>query len=197
MTEKATDRDKAVVKVVSEIEKAFGKGAIMRLGDPAALEPVAVIPTGSLALDESLGVGGYPRGRVVEIYGPESSGKTTLALHAIAQVQEQFVLLGPVFQEACAAFRFRKQSEIVDITERDRRWLADRLGMDDNSPSSFMRVCATNEASNVSSRSIIRVSPRISKWPCCSIARMPSSFTLPATMPEKARRKLAARRWRS
>jgi recombination protein RecA len=87
MTDKATDRDKAVIKVVSEIEKTFGKGAVMRLGDPAALEPVAVIPTGSLALDESLGVGGYPRGRVVEIYGPESSGKTTLALHAIAQVQ--------------------------------------------------------------------------------------------------------------
>jgi len=72
---------------VNDIEKNFGKGALMRLGDGAVPEPVAVIPTGSLALDEALGVGGYPRGRVVEIYGPESSGKTTLALHAIAKTQ--------------------------------------------------------------------------------------------------------------
>jgi len=71
---------------MSQVEKQFGKGAIQRLGAGSAV-PVAVVPTGSIALDAALGVGGYPRGRVVEIYGPESSGKTTLALQAIAQAQ--------------------------------------------------------------------------------------------------------------
>ena len=71
------------------IEKQFGKGAIMTLGDEDRPEPVAVIPSGSLALDHALGIGGYPRGRIVEIYGPESSGKTTLTLHAIAEAQRR------------------------------------------------------------------------------------------------------------
>ncbi|MCA9645573.1 MAG: recombinase RecA, partial [Myxococcales bacterium] len=69
------------------VEKQFGKNAIMRLGDDHTVEPVEVIPSGSLALDKALGVGGYPRGRVIEIFGPESSGKTTLTLHAIAELQ--------------------------------------------------------------------------------------------------------------
>jgi recombination protein RecA len=86
MTDNASERAKQVSKVVGEIEKSFGRGAIMQLGEGAALEPVSVIASGSFALDEALGVGGYPRGRVVEIYGPESSGKTTLALHAIAKI---------------------------------------------------------------------------------------------------------------
>lgn len=73
--------------VVNGIEKAFGKGAIMQLGDEGAAADVRVIPSGSLGLDDALGVGGYPRGRIVEVYGPESSGKTTLTLHAIAQAQ--------------------------------------------------------------------------------------------------------------
>lgn len=73
--------------VVSGIEKAFGKGAIMQLGDEQHTTDVMVIRSGSLALDDALGVGGYPRGRIVEIYGPEASGKTTLTLHAIAQAQ--------------------------------------------------------------------------------------------------------------
>jgi recombination protein RecA len=86
---KLTERMKALAAAIGGIEKQFGKGSIMRLGDGSEAQPVAVVPTGSLGLDLALGVGGLPRGRVVEIYGPESSGKTTLALHAIAEVQRQ------------------------------------------------------------------------------------------------------------
>jgi recombination protein RecA len=82
----AMDRDKALDVALAQIEKSFGKGSIMRLGDNASV-PIMVIPTGSIALDVALGVGGLPRGRVVEIYGPESSGKTTIALHAVANAQ--------------------------------------------------------------------------------------------------------------
>lgn len=81
------DKIKALEMAISQIEKNFGKGAIMRLGAGEVAEGIQVIPTGSIALDMATGVGGYPRGRVVEIYGPESSGKTTLALNAIAQAQ--------------------------------------------------------------------------------------------------------------
>ena len=81
------EKMKVLKTVISSVEKQFGKGAIMALGDEADIEPVETIGTGSLALDLASGVFGYPRGRVVEIYGPESSGKTTLALHAIAQAQ--------------------------------------------------------------------------------------------------------------
>ena len=81
-----TDREKALETALAQIDRQFGKGAIMRLGSEERAK-VAVIPTGSIALDVALGVGGLPRGRIVEIYGPESSGKTTLTLHAIANVQ--------------------------------------------------------------------------------------------------------------
>jgi recombination protein RecA len=84
-----TERMKALAAAIGGIEKQFGKGSVMRLGEGGAPQPVAVVPTGSLGLDLALGVGGLPRGRVVEIYGPESSGKTTLALHAIAEAQRQ------------------------------------------------------------------------------------------------------------
>jgi len=84
---KLTERMKALAAALGGIEKQFGKGAVMRLGEEAEPAPVQVVPTGSLGLDLALGVGGLPRGRVVEIFGPESSGKTTLALHAIAEVQ--------------------------------------------------------------------------------------------------------------
>jgi len=89
MTEKTTDknREKALEVAIAQIEKQFGKGAIMRLGSEGIVE-IGAIPTGSLGLDVALGIGGFPRGRVVEIYGPESSGKTTLALSAIAQAQK-------------------------------------------------------------------------------------------------------------
>ncbi|MDY6055116.1 recombinase RecA [Micrococcus sp.] len=81
-----TDREKALEAALAQIDKQFGKGSVMRLGDRTQA-PVEVIPTGSVAMDVALGIGGLPRGRVVEIYGPESSGKTTLALHAVANVQ--------------------------------------------------------------------------------------------------------------
>jgi recombination protein RecA len=82
----AADRDKALDTALSQVERQFGKGAVMRLGDEARA-PVEIIPTGAIALDVALGIGGLPRGRVVEIYGPESSGKTTVALHAVASAQ--------------------------------------------------------------------------------------------------------------
>ncbi len=84
--ENNVERDKALEMAVSQIERQFGKGAIMKMGESAA-NPVEVISTGALALDLALGIGGVPRGRVVEIYGPESSGKTTLALHVVAEAQ--------------------------------------------------------------------------------------------------------------
>jgi recombination protein RecA len=84
-----SNRDKALHLALGSIEKAYGKGAIMRLGDESAKIEVPVISSGSISLDLALGVGGYPRGRIVEIYGPESSGKTTLTLHAIAECQKK------------------------------------------------------------------------------------------------------------
>ncbi len=81
-------KQKALQAALAKIEKDFGKGSIMKLGDEK-IENIDVIPTGSLGLDIALGVGGYPRGRIIEIYGPESSGKTTLAIHAIAEAQKQ------------------------------------------------------------------------------------------------------------
>ncbi len=81
------DREKALQAALAQIDKQFGKGSIMRLGDEVRV-PIETIPTGSIALDVALGIGGLPRGRVVEIYGPESSGKTTVALHAVANAQK-------------------------------------------------------------------------------------------------------------
>jgi recombination protein RecA len=82
----ALDRDKALDVALAQIDKQFGKGSVMRLGE-RAYAPIEVIPTGSIALDVALGIGGLPRGRVIEVYGPESSGKTTVALHAVANAQ--------------------------------------------------------------------------------------------------------------
>ena len=87
MTEAKSDRRQALELAISQIERQFGKGAVMRLGARGGLDEVPVIPTGSIALDVALGIGGIPRGRVTEIFGPESSGKTTLALHIIAEAQ--------------------------------------------------------------------------------------------------------------
>lgn len=105
---------KALSDAMSKIEKDFGKGSVMKLGDEQ-IEQVDVIPTGSISLDYALGVGGYPRGRIIEIYGPESSGKTTLALHAIAEAQKTGGIAA--FIDAEHAFdRFYAQSLGVDIT---------------------------------------------------------------------------------
>src|SRR5688572_5913443 len=82
------DKSKALDAALSQIERSFGKGSIMRLGANEAVAEISTISTGSLGLDIALGIGGLPRGRIIEIYGPESSGKTTLALHAVAEAQK-------------------------------------------------------------------------------------------------------------
>ncbi|GHT42503.1 protein RecA [Bacteroidia bacterium] len=107
-----SEKMKALKAAMDKIEKNYGKGSIMKMGD-SIVEEVEVIPTGSVGLDVALGVGGYPRGRVIEIYGPESSGKTTLAIHAIAEAQK----LGGV-----AAF--------VDAEHAFDRFYAEKLGVD-------------------------------------------------------------------
>jgi len=87
--EKQTSRDRAIEAALSQIEKQFGKGTVMKLGQKDAAVKVPVIPTGSISFDLSLGIGGFPRGRVVEVFGPEATGKTTLAIHVIAEAQKQ------------------------------------------------------------------------------------------------------------
>lgn len=87
-TDKKTDNDKKLEQVLLDIEKQFGKGSVMKLGDNKQTE-IDVVSSGSISLDVALGIGGYPKGRIIEIYGPESSGKTTIALHAIAEVQKK------------------------------------------------------------------------------------------------------------
>ena len=88
------DRKKALDAALTQIEKAYGKGTVMKLGDSAAGMNIETVPTGSLSLDIALGLGGVPRGRIVEIYGPESSGKTTVALHMVAEVQKRGGIAG-------------------------------------------------------------------------------------------------------
>lgn len=110
----ASEKLKALQSAMAKIEKDFGKGSIMRLGD-AKIEEIEVIPTGSLALDAALGVGGLPKGRIIEIYGPESSGKTTLTLHVIAECQKQ---------GGTAAF--------IDAEHAFDRFYAERLGVNVN-----------------------------------------------------------------
>lgn len=88
------DKLRALDAALSSIERSFGKGAVMKLGDPAAAMNVETVPTGSLSLDIALGMGGVPKGRIIEIYGPESSGKTTVALHMVAEVQKRGGIAG-------------------------------------------------------------------------------------------------------
>lgn len=108
----AQEKLKALQLTMDRLEKSYGKGAIMKMGD-SAIEEVDVIPSGSLTIDLALGVGGYPKGRIVEIYGPESSGKTTLAIHAIAEVQKQ----GGI-------------AAIIDAEHAFDRFYAESLGVD-------------------------------------------------------------------
>ena len=118
-TSAAEGKLKALQAAMSKIETDFGKGSIMRMGDEQ-IEQVEVIPTGSVALDTALGVGGYPRGRIIEIYGPESSGKTTLAIHAIAEAQKQGGIAA--FIDAEHAFdRFYAEKLGVDV---DNLWIS-------------------------------------------------------------------------
>lgn len=107
------NKKKALQLVLDKMDKAYGKGTVMRMGDTAVEEGIGVIPTGSLGLDIALGIGGYPRGRVIEIYGPESSGKTTLTLHAIAEAQKA---------GGIAAF--------IDAEHAFDRMYAEKLGID-------------------------------------------------------------------
>ena len=114
-----SEKLKALMAATEKIEKSFGKGSIMKLGDDS-VEAVDVIPTGSIGLNAALGVGGYPRGRIIEIYGPESSGKTTLAIHAIAEAQKAGGIAA--FIDAEHAFdRFYAAKLGVDI---DNLWIS-------------------------------------------------------------------------
>ena len=88
LMEKSEDKKKALEAALSQIEKNYGKGSVMKLGDPENIVEIESVSTGSLGLDIALGIGGLPRGRIIEIYGPESSGKTTLALHTVAEAQK-------------------------------------------------------------------------------------------------------------
>ncbi len=109
----STDKLKALQLTLDKLEKSYGKGTIMKLGD-SAIEAIEVISTGSIGLDIALGVGGLPKGRVIEIYGPESSGKTTLAIHAIAEAQKKGGIAA--FIDAEHAFdRFYAQKLGVDV----------------------------------------------------------------------------------
>ena len=105
---------KALQLTMDKLDKTYGKGSIMRLGDQVIDDSIEAIPSGSVAMDLALGIGGYPRGRIIEIYGPESSGKTTLTLHAIAEVQKQGGIAA--FIDAEHAFdQFYAKSLGVDI----------------------------------------------------------------------------------
>ena len=90
------DKLRALDAALGQIEKQYGKGAVMKLGDSAANMNVETIPTGSLSLDIALGLGGVPKGRIIEVYGPESSGKTTVALHMVAEVQKRGGIAGSI-----------------------------------------------------------------------------------------------------
>jgi recombination protein RecA len=114
-----TEKAKALAGALAQIEKQFGKGSIMRLGEGEVIEDIQVVSTGSLGLDIALGVGGLPRGRVVEIYGPESSGKTTLTLQVIAEMQKQ--------GGTCAFIDAEHALDIRAIRQKARRQLQDLL----------------------------------------------------------------------
>ena len=110
MADERAEKNKAIDLALAQIEKQFGKGSIMRLGSKEAIVPIAVISTGSISFDAALGVGGFPRGRVVEVFGPESSGKTTIALQVIAEAQKAGGMAAFVDAETCAGSNLRSQA---------------------------------------------------------------------------------------
>ena len=105
------DKLKSLDAALGQIEKQFGKGSVMKLGDSGKNMNVQTVPTGSLSLDIALGLGGVPRGRIIEIYGPESSGKTTVALHMVAEVQKRGGIAGFVDAEHALDPAYAKISE--------------------------------------------------------------------------------------
>ena len=153
------DKEKAVETAMGQIERQFGKGSIMKLGGKPIVD-VPVISTGSLALDKALGVGGLPRGRVIEIFGPESSGKTTLALHAVSEAQKQGGIVAFIDAEHALDISYAKKLgvdcdellvaqpdtgeqalEIADMLGKKRcnRYYCDRLGCRTSSKSGNRR----------------------------------------------------------
>ena len=112
MSQDLKERGRAIEMALTQIEKQFGKGSIMRLGSKDVLSNVATISTTSLSVDAALGIGGLPRGRVVEIYGPESSGKTTLALHVVAEAQRAGGMAAFVDAEHAIDPEYAKKLEI-------------------------------------------------------------------------------------
>ena len=108
------DKLRALDAALGQIEKQYGKGAVMKLGDSAANMNVETIPTGSSSLDIALGLGGVPKGRIIEVYGPESSGKTTVALHMVAEVQKRGGIAGFIDAEHALDPAYAKNSG-VDI----------------------------------------------------------------------------------
>ena len=114
------DKLKALDAALANIEKQFGKGTVMKLGDTAANMNVEAIPTGSLSLDLALGIGGVPKGRIIEVYGPESSGKTTVALHIVAEVQKTGGIAGFIDAEHALPSDKPKRSKLLHPGRRSQ-----------------------------------------------------------------------------
>lgn len=107
------DKLKALDAAIAQIERQYGKGSVMKLGDNSANMNVETVPTGSLSLDIALGLGGLPKGRIIEIYGPESSGKTTVALHCVAEVQKQGGIAGSLTQSMRLILSMQRTSVLI------------------------------------------------------------------------------------
>ena len=115
---KDDDKKKALDAALAQIEKQYGKGSVMKLGDSSANMNIEVIPTGSLSLDIALGLGGVPRGRIIEVFGPESSGKTTVALHIVAEIQKRGGIAGFIDAEHALDPVYAKNIGVnIDFTE--------------------------------------------------------------------------------
>ena len=118
------EKMKALDAALAQIEKQYGKGSVMKLGDQSANMGIDVVPTGSLSLDLALGLGGMPRGRIIEIYGPESSGKTTVALHVVAEVQKMHLIqrMRRILASILITCIFHSQIMVSRRWRLQRRW---------------------------------------------------------------------------